>query len=201
MFLVSVGYQLHCPLLCIMIYWEIHFTGSCHEIIEIQECELHNVDTGHAGNTEAALWEQITLNLDIMKRYNTLEKLLRKRQLSPSGEENGEPKRMRDSHRTASNDRQQTENDFNTFLLDDEDWDDRSRQQTSRGRGRGNSGGWIRDTAYNHRNRETWDYWDEQPTSRPVWLAPNTITRIPRRRTPMAQIEKIDLYLESYDKR
>ncbi len=62
------------------------------EIIEIQERELRNVDTGHAGNTEAALREQITLNLDLMKRYNALEKLLRKRQLSPSGEENGEPK-------------------------------------------------------------------------------------------------------------
>ncbi len=171
------------------------------EIIEIQERELRNVDTGHAGNTEAALREQITLNLDLMKRYNALEKLLRKRQLSPSGEENGEPKRMRDSRRTASNDRRQTENDFDMFLLDDEDGDDRSRQRTSRGRGRGNGGGRIRDTAYNHRNCETRDYRDGQPTSRPARLAPDMITRIPRRHTPMAQIEKIDLYLESYDER
>ncbi len=109
--------------------------------------------------------------------------------------------RMRDSRRTASNDRRQTENDFDTFLLDDEDGDDRSRQRTSRGRGRGNGGGQIRDTAYNHRNRETRDYRDGQPTSRPARLAPDAITRIPRRRTPMAQIEKIDLYLESYDER
>ncbi|KAK0432703.1 hypothetical protein EV421DRAFT_1742095 [Armillaria borealis] len=62
------------------------------EIIEIQEHELHNINAGNPGDTAAALQEQIMLNLDLMKRFNALEKLLRKRQLSPNGEENGAPK-------------------------------------------------------------------------------------------------------------
>ncbi|KAK0242146.1 hypothetical protein EDD85DRAFT_785312 [Armillaria nabsnona] len=97
------------------------------EVIELQESELQNVGDRPAGDTAAALWEQITLNIDLMKWYNELEKLLWKRQLSPNGDKNSTPKRMKDSCRTASSDRRQTENDFDTFLMDDNNkWDNRS---------------------------------------------------------------------------
>ncbi|PBK70534.1 hypothetical protein ARMSODRAFT_1018061 [Armillaria solidipes] len=171
------------------------------EIIERQERELQNVGAVNPGDTEAALRDQISLNLDLMKRFNELEKMLTKRQLSPNGEENGAPKRMRDNHRAESSNRRQNENDFERFTLDDEDDGYRSRQSTPRGRGRGSWTGRGRDNTYHQRSRETRDYRDGQIASRPPKLAPDALTRIPRRRLPMVQVEKHDLYLESYDER
>ncbi len=101
---------------------------------------------------EAVLRDQISLNLDLMKRCSELEKMLMKRQLSPNGEENGAPKRMRDSCRVKSSDRHHYENDFDRFTLDDEDNHFRSRHSTPRGRGCGTWTGHGRDNAHHQRN-------------------------------------------------
>ncbi len=171
------------------------------EIIERQERELRHVGAANPGDTEAALRSQITMNLDLMKRVNELEKMMTKRQLSPSGEENGAPKRMRDNRRTEDYYRRPSDKDFEKFALDEEDDGFRNRQPTSRGRGRGTWTGRGKDNTYHQRNRETRDYRDGQTTSRPPKLAPNALTRIPTRRLPMTPVEKHDLYLESYDER
>ncbi len=120
------------------------------------------------------------MNLDLMKRCSELEKMLTKRQLSPNGEENGAPKRMRDNRRTENTNRYKNENDFDRFTLDNRDDNFRSRQSTPRGRGRSTGIGRGRETAYHQRSQETRDYRDGQIASRPPKLAANAITHIPR---------------------
>ncbi len=91
------------------------------------------------------------MNLDLMKRVNELEKMMMKRQLSPSGEENGAPKRMRDNRRTEDYYRRPSDKDFEKFALDEEDDGFRNHQPTSRGRGRGTWTGCGKDNTYHQR--------------------------------------------------
>ncbi len=125
------------------------------EIIERHACKLWNVGTTNPSDTEAALRDQISLNLDLMKRCSELEKMLTKRQLSPNGEENSAPKRMRDNRRTENTNRYKNENDFDGFTLDNGDNNFRSHQSTPRGRGCGTGIEHGRETAYHQRSRET----------------------------------------------
>ncbi|KAK0229904.1 hypothetical protein EDD85DRAFT_793793 [Armillaria nabsnona] len=99
--------------------------------------------------------KQIMLNLDLIKKFKELEKILTKRQLSQNREENGAPKQLKDSCKGEGQSRHQIKNKFDKFLMDDKEDDNvRHHHLNQRGRGHGGRGGQNR-KAYNPRNQET----------------------------------------------
>ncbi len=61
-------------------------------VIEMQERELANIGTAQVEDLVAVVWSQLTLNLDLMKKYNELERLISKCQHLPHNQGDGTAK-------------------------------------------------------------------------------------------------------------
>ncbi|PBK79063.1 hypothetical protein ARMGADRAFT_1041066 [Armillaria gallica] len=156
--------------------------------------------TSQVGDPVAALRSQLTLNLDLMKKYNELEKLVSKRQHLPHRQPEGTVKQHREERKKPYDTRWRISNELDKFLKDGEDKYYRPRSWPSWGWGQGAhpiAGGRQRET--NTNRRDTCDYRDN--TSHQPRTIADLATPIPRHRTPITPMDKHDAHPDSYDQR
>ncbi|SJL16372.1 uncharacterized protein ARMOST_19894 [Armillaria ostoyae] len=157
------------------------------QVMELQARELTGDDS-----TAGALQEQLSMNIDLMRRCKELEKMLHKRQSSPEWDHHPSPKRHRDSRFQHQEYRRHDEID--EFLEGDGDYPAR-RHWAPREQGRGgHSAPRGRDGHLPSRGR---DATPGRPLKQPI----DAVTTIPERHQWLPGEDAHDLELDSYDQR
>ncbi len=99
-------------------------------VVDMQLC---NFEEQHSDSTADALRDQISMNVELMRRCDELKKLLTKRHLSPDERHGHSSKRQRESRPSQTEQRRQA--DYDDYLAEDEDYPVPRRQWRERGRG------------------------------------------------------------------
>ncbi|PBK61981.1 hypothetical protein ARMSODRAFT_981156 [Armillaria solidipes] len=106
--------------------------------IDMQERDVRSNQGPSNDSTTSALHHQLSLNLELMKKCNELEKMVNKWQLSPSGQGGNPVKRQQESHTSQAEHRRRVNREYDEFLQEDQgDTTPRRPSWNERERGRG----------------------------------------------------------------